>query len=420
MFPFKKTSKLENQVRSVVVWACLVLGSLAIWASSYLTYRLLYNYSMESVRDGIAPTLEPLSNAVYVDSPSMIKTSMDELIRNSLVCKVNVVSADKTLQLMTGYPRCIHGYDITLYSPFNHQEVIGTLRIGISYRTIFRRIYTLIAFQIIAGLLILLTVVSSLWWATNRLIIHPVIELIHHLHGIEPGSLSLLPIPDNHVHNELGQLISDINDLLTKANKAHEKEKEALAFKAEHDCLTGLYNRASGLAAIGHYLDSHSDHKGVLIMLDLDRFKHINDTYGHPVGDKVLVEVAKRLRNISRQDDVVARLGGDEFLIGLMNIGSNDNLEMIIRRLIRVVSQPMDLGDGRYDYVGASLGASVVDEKLCLETVLLTADTAMYNVKRAGKHGFCIYSNNRYSVPVLISSATEEKTCQLLAGKTTY
>ncbi len=397
MFMFKKTSKLENQVQRIVLVACALLGTIAIWASSYLTYRLLYNYSIQSVKDDVVPIAGPLANAIYSNNTVLAKTYINLLARNALICKVSVVSTDRAVILVTGFPHCVHGFDVNLAS----NKPVGVLTIGVSYRTIFHRIYTLVAFQIIAGLSILLTILLSVWVAMNRIIILPIVDLIRHLHAIEEGTQVYLPIPAIHLNNELGQFITDINTLLTKVNQMHEKEKQALAFKAEHDFLTGLHNRASGTAAINRSL-TQSKTNVAIVMMDLDRFKYINDTYGHLAGDLVLVEVAKRLMAISRSNDIVARLGGDEFLLGIMDSGSN-NLEAILKRIITTISQPITIGEDKVDYVGVSIGAYIVtNTDSSLEAMLLIADSAMYAVKRAGRNGFCIYSNQCFTTPVLI------------------
>ena len=408
----KKTSRLEHQVQRAVLLACFVLGSLAIWASSYLTYRLSYNYAIRSVHDDVIPVAGPLSAAIATDDKGLVKESMNLLVRNALVCKVSVWNNDTSTNMVAGFPRCIHGFDVPLKSPINNRR-IGTLRVGVSYRTIFHRIYTLIGLQIGAGLLILMSIIFSVRIATNRIVIYPMVRLIRHLHEIEPGSKASLPIPELHGDNELGQFVKDINCLLTKAHVTYEKEKEELAFKARHDALTGLHNRESGLAVFRENINEYPQRVAALIVLDLDRFKHINDTYGHPIGDAVLIEVSKRLIRANRSRDIVARLGGDEFLIGLTDFGAKENLRVILRRIIHAVTYPIFLGGRKYDYVGVSIGAVFVEkDNSCLEALILNADAAMYSVKRSGKNGFSIYEDGQYSAPYLVSLKREEALCR--------
>ncbi len=408
----KKTSRLEHQVQRAVLLACFVLGSLAIWASSYLTYRLSYDYAIRSVHDDVLPIVGPLSNALATNNKGLAEESMNLLVRNALVCKVSVWNNDASTNLVAGFPRCIHGFDVPLKS-LSGSSRIGTLRVGVSYRTVFHRIYTLIGLQIGAGILILLSIVFSVRIATNRIVIYPMVRLIRHLHEIEPGSKASLPIPELHGDNELGQFVKDINCLLTKAHVVYEKEKEELAFKAEHDVLTGLYNRTSGLAAFHETIKEYPLRVAALIVLDLDRFKHINDTYGHPIGDAVLIEVSKRLIRANRSRDIVARLGGDEFLIGLVDIGAPENLRVILRRIIHAVTHPIFLGGRKYDYVGVSIGAVFVEkDNSCLEALILNADAAMYSVKRSGKNGFSVYEDGQYSAPYLVPLKREEALCR--------
>jgi len=121
-----------------------------------------------------------------------------------------------------------------------------------------------------------------------------------------------------------------------------------------------------------------------VLMIDLDRFKPINDTLGHEVGDRVLVEVAARLQRAVRKADVVARLGGDEFVVLLAQVLDLAQLEALATRLVQAVSQPMVLGDARVQ-VGVSVGVALPPgDGQALKDLMLAADQAMYRAKRQG------------------------------------
>jgi diguanylate cyclase (GGDEF)-like protein len=118
------------------------------------------------------------------------------------------------------------------------------------------------------------------------------------------------------------------------------------------------------------------------MFLDLDRFKCINDTHGHAVGDAVLKEVAKRLLQHTREEDTVCRNGGDEFLYLLMNPQGTGNIERIASNLLKTIGQPMDVGDLQ-PVIKASIGIAVYpDNGTTGEQLIGNADTAMYRAKK--------------------------------------
>ncbi len=167
-----------------------------------------------------------------------------------------------------------------------------------------------------------------------------------------------------------------------------QRSQEVLAHQALHDSLTGLPNRSLLLQRIEHAVqrsrrDQH--HLVSLIFLDLDRFKPINDTLGHSVGDAVLAEVARRLQALVRAGDTVARLGGDEFTILAEDLASEADAEHIAKRVIEAVGRPFQAGE-REVFVGASIGIAYARGagSVAAESLLGDADAAMYEAKRSG------------------------------------
>lgn len=169
--------------------------------------------------------------------------------------------------------------------------------------------------------------------------------------------------------------------------KAHEARRE---HEAHHDALTGLPNRRGLMevlpAALARAQRAHAA-LGITY-LDLDGFKAVNDVNGHAVGDRLLCEVASRLRQTVRQTDTVVRLGGDEFMILLEGLQSGrEEATSYAQRLIHAIEQPMDVGEQRIA-VGASIGILIhsgEDVGHSAADLIHRADTAMYEAKRAGK-----------------------------------
>ena len=172
--------------------------------------------------------------------------------------------------------------------------------------------------------------------------------------------------------------------------KAAEAQIHQLAF---YDALTGLPNRVLArermVDAIGK-ADRDGWRVGVLF-IDLDRFKVINDSLGHHVGDGLLKEVGRRLRAALRATDTVARLGGDEFLVLLPGIGSADEIAPIANALVRRVTEPFTL-EGHALRVAPSIGITVYpDDASDYDTLLRNADIAMYKAKQDGRSGYRFY-----------------------------
>jgi two-component system, cell cycle response regulator len=167
--------------------------------------------------------------------------------------------------------------------------------------------------------------------------------------------------------------------------KELENSNKVLEQKALHDSTTGLPNRDLFNDRLAHAIAMAKRHAWTLavMFLDLDRFKSINDTHGHAVGDKVLQEVAKRLSGHARDEDTVCRNGGDEFLYLLINPQGSENIRRIADTLLQTISQPIDAGDLK-PIIKASIGIAVYpDDGTTGEQLIRNADAAMYRAKES-------------------------------------
>jgi diguanylate cyclase (GGDEF)-like protein/PAS domain S-box-containing protein len=163
-----------------------------------------------------------------------------------------------------------------------------------------------------------------------------------------------------------------------------------MAHLAEHDYLTGLPNRMLLHDRVRQAISLSRRHmkKVVLMFLDLDGFKHINDSLGHPTGDKLLESVAGRLVDCVRGSDTVSRQGGDEFVVLLSEVEQAEDAAITARRMLQAVAKPHSLG--QHDlHVTTSIGMSVYpDDGMDAETLIKNADTAMYQAKENGRQCF--------------------------------
>jgi diguanylate cyclase (GGDEF)-like protein len=175
-------------------------------------------------------------------------------------------------------------------------------------------------------------------------------------------------------------------EIRSQLDVLHNKQHE-LVHLASHDALTGLPNRmmfADRLEAAIHEAAAAGERLAVLFV-DLDRFKRINDQYGHAVGDRVLATVARRLQAVMSAGDMVARLGGDEFIVLIKGARSTDAAPGIAVNIIRALNDRL-LIDGQPMLVGASIGISHYPaDGTSAEALLLNADAAMYAAK-TGEH----------------------------------
>jgi diguanylate cyclase (GGDEF)-like protein len=172
--------------------------------------------------------------------------------------------------------------------------------------------------------------------------------------------------------------------------RERKRAEQRLIQLAHYDQLTGLANRTSffeHMTRIASRARRMRQRVG-LMMLDLDGFKLVNDTYGHEAGDTLLQEISHRMRQVFREYDVVARLGGDEFAVVLSEVESVEQISAIVRRLLTAVSAAIWIGEDRID-ITASIGIAVFpDSAESITDLLKCADQAMYQAKRTGKNSF--------------------------------
>lgn len=176
--------------------------------------------------------------------------------------------------------------------------------------------------------------------------------------------------------------------------------EERLQHEASHDSLTGLPNRSHFMGRLADALNRKvklKDHDVSVLFIDLDRFKFVNDSLGHLVGDQLLVRIAERLKACMRPNDMVARLGGDEFVILVEGEHCLDEITQIAERIQQSFDLPFEIR-GNIIYSSASIGILNASEKhLRAEEMMRDADTAMYHAKRSGKARHEVFDENMHA-----------------------
>ncbi|OAI10108.1 diguanylate cyclase [Methylomonas lenta] len=183
--------------------------------------------------------------------------------------------------------------------------------------------------------------------------------------------------------------------VVTFSDMTEQKKNEALIWKqANFDPLTGLPNRSMFHERLQLAIkQTHRDHKSLaLLFLDLDRFKDVNDTLGHEVGDQLLIEVANRLKSCVREVDTVARLGGDEFTIILGELEDLSSIDRVADALLQCLSEPYEIQNETV-YISVSIGITLCpNDAEELGALVKNADQAMYAAKEAGRNHFCYFT----------------------------
>lgn len=201
------------------------------------------------------------------------------------------------------------------------------------------------------------------------------------------------------VNQFLEKKVTERTEELVSEIERRKKIEARLFHDAHHDSLTGLPNRAlftERLQQAVAHKRRHPEHHFAILFLDLDRFKNINDTLGHSAGDEFLLDVAHRISECVRENDMVARLGGDEFVVLLDTMTSIEDAKDVAKRMIRSLSEPFLL-NGQEHYSGASVGIALCQENGdSVERLLRDADAAMYQAKMQGRGRYVLFDEQMH------------------------
>lgn len=192
-------------------------------------------------------------------------------------------------------------------------------------------------------------------------------------------------------NDELGDAVDAFNTMLEQL-ETDKLELEALAY---FDTLTGLPNRRMFTDRLEKTL-ALAKRKQMLIglmFIDLDKFKDINDTLGHDIGDELLIGIAKRLNQQVRHSDTAARIGGDEFTVILADINCQEDVEIIAQRMLHNLRRPMTIKQ-QLIHPGASIGIALTYGEMDVTELMKQADIALYRVKERGRNGYHIHAGN--------------------------
>ncbi|MCZ6644205.1 MAG: diguanylate cyclase, partial [Gammaproteobacteria bacterium] len=298
-----------------------------------------------------------------------IDTSYEPLVRISqavvieAIVKIDLFNADSMEDLQT------------------KSSVVGYVELGLDYDRYDREILGSIVWGSVFILLAFfaMTMVGRI---ALRRAVQPLIDIQNPLEAMARGNLDI-QVPESH-HKEIANIG---NALKTAINRIQERDKN-LRRLANHDALTDLPNRNHLIDELKARMEKLVIEKcsGALLFIDLDKFKHVNDSYGHATGDSVLIQVAARLRQFVRKDDLVARYSGDEFVIFIAGVTS-DRADEIARKLIQDLRE-YPLSHSAHSFsVGCSVGITVAPYPPIFtpEELISQADLACRQAKSNGR-----------------------------------
>jgi diguanylate cyclase (GGDEF)-like protein len=410
-----KLSRLKVRLFLIVFTSTAVIGGCTV----LLMLLIAINNKLHEGEQQINQLMDTVEYSAAIASYSSNKEIANDVIkglmRSENVCQArlyNKIGLDVAAGKYATNDKCPEVITHNLISPFDDKEIIGYLETRMDSSLIEARAYhqagqlalSLLALVILPGLVI--------WMTIARLITIPIHFLSKQLHEITPGTNARVSSIVGQKEDEIVQLVHDVNHLLgVVENTLNEERGQRLLIKemeqkyqhlAHHDMLTGLPNRSLFADRLQQMLAQakRSTTQGALIYLDLDKFKPVNDTLGHNIGDLVLVTIAQRLHTAVRESDTVARIGGDEFVVLLPVIESKLDAITVAEKIRLALEQPFKI-NGHTIQIGSSLGIAVYPEHGEDEISLMkNADTAMYQAKQNGRNNVQMYNNgmNPYSI----------------------
>jgi diguanylate cyclase len=402
----RKSNKLARQARptldsvlrrahlSVSLIAVLAAG-LTLTAVALLALRVYSDQNLRLVARSMSYTVE---GAVVFNDSGVAKEALALIGVNEDIDQAEV--SNKAGKVLARWERGEHGTryyieraltgwmlpDSLTFPVTRNEQAIGSITLVPHSRSLLPFLLSGLA-CLLACLVLSLVVAVRLSRRMEKEITSPLRHLAETAHRVRRDRSFELRVPPANIA-ELNQINDDFNALLDEleAWQSHlQKEHASLSHRANHDSLTGLSNRAFMEAELERaILEARvSNGKVAVLFLDSDRFKYINDTFGHASGDRVLVTIAARIKQQLREGDLVARLGGDEFAILLKPLRNSSDAMHIADNIIAAMAQAIELPTGKSIVSSLTIGVAVFpDHAIDAASLVGAADEAMYRAKQ--------------------------------------
>ena len=388
-------SVLRRAHLSVSLIAVMAAG-LTLTAVALLALRVYSDQNLRLVARSMSYTVE---GAVVFGDALVAKEALALIGVNEDIDQAQV--SDKAGKVLARWERGEHGTryyieraltgwmlpDSLTFPVMRNEQAIGSITLVPHSRSLLPFLLSGLS-CLLACLVLSLVVAVRLSRRMETEITSPLRHLAETAHRVRRDRSFELRVPPANIA-ELNQISDDFNALLDEleAWQSHlQKEHASLSHRANHDSLTGLSNRAFMEAELERaILEARiGNGKVAVLFLDSDRFKYINDTFGHASGDHVLVTIAARIKQQLREGDLVARLGGDEFAILLKPLRNSSDAMHIADNIITAMAQAIELPTGNSIVTSLTIGVAVFpDHAIDAVSLVGAADEAMYRAKQA-------------------------------------
>ena len=354
-----------------------------IYLESAVEAPAVYPPLTQSQMDYLHRAAVPSSDAESDDRRYQMDLSREPMVRISqAVSRESIVSAN----LFSAE---------TLSELESEATVVGFVELGLDYGAYDRDLLG----GVTAGSAIVLLAFLALMLAGRvalRRAVQPLVDMQQPLDRIAQGDLEVSVPPSSH------REIAAVGDALETALQKIRERDAHLTRLANFDPLTGLIARYHFVEALGERLAT--DASGALFFIDLDQFKHVNDTYGHDAGDEVLVQISGRLKQLVRRGDLLGRLGGDEFVLYVSEISPSDAMS-IADKILRDMSEFPLVSSGHSFSANCSLGVALASQSSVLspEVLISQADVACRLAKSQGRNRACRYEPDEKHIETIKS-----------------
>ena len=397
---------------NLVVFTALFFA-VAIFIIEILIVVTTERQSLISSQQELLDSVEqPAANAVWALDDNLARQTLEGVMKVDNVGSAKITLDDNSLFVNLGSSRPepsdtfgdislklfgdLKQISRPLQRPFyfegaQKEQLIGTLTINYDTRELTQSLISQLQFSFAATLAraLFLTLVLSIVF--HRFLTQPIARISEAIDKIDPESPdeNMLPVSANHKDDELGLVTSKFNQILKQFSQTQSKLRKM----ATRDPLTGLPNRTLLLETIAVTIQRARVHRRnfSLLFIDLDRFKNVNDSLGHAVGDQFLARIARILERVVGDKGTVARLGGDEFVILADEIQSPTQAADFVDKLLVQLNTPVQLNEHAI-HPAASIGISIYPEDgLSAEDLIRHADIAMYSAKAAGSNQWAFF-----------------------------
>lgn len=397
---------------NLVVFTALFFA-VAIFIIEILIVVTTERQSLISSQQELLDSVEqPAANAVWALDDNLARQTLEGVMKVDHVGSAKITLDDNSLFVNLGSSRPepsdtfgdislklfgdLKQISRPLQRPFyfegaQKEQLIGTLTINYDTRELTQSLISQLQFSFAATLAraLFLTLVLSIVF--HRFLTQPIARISEAIDKIDPESPdeNMLPVSANHKDDELGLVTSKFNQILKQFSQTQSKLRKM----ATRDPLTGLPNRTLLLETIAVTIQRARGHRRnfSLLFIDLDRFKNVNDSLGHAVGDQFLARIARILERVVGDKGTVARLGGDEFVILADEIQSPTQAADFVDKLLVQLNTPVQLNEHAI-HPAASIGISIYPEDgLSAEDLIRHADIAMYSAKAAGSNQWAFF-----------------------------